>query len=171
MSLPAAAFGELYPKELPLGSVFKFRESWALRVAHGPADSAYGFLMLEGEHTGELFLIDEGMARSVSVIAPFGWFPAVSQQAVSEHTGSQTATLALTDTGPVVIGIEAVSSRFDPEYFAFRTDGSHDSAYGRFGLGPRFAIWSAELEHPARPFESLGQLFAINRVAKQSDNR
>ena len=165
MSIPAHAFGEAYPKDLPQGSVFKFRGAWSLRVAGGHDHSFQGLIFLEGDHVGRLVKIGPGMPRCIAIIEPFQWFPAGAEGAAPGHIELQTATLTVTPNGPVIIGGDIDSDRFDTEYVAFRSDGTCDADYDRYGAGMRFAEWTGELQHSSRPFESLGRLFAINRSA------
>jgi len=161
MAIPAQAFGEIYPKDLRPGSIFKFRSNWAMLVTYEDG-STLDFLMLGGEHAGQLFNVGPGMPKCLGVIPPFSWFPAVEESAVASHTEHQVTTLTLTPSGPVIIG--ANMDGFDPKYFAFRLDGIVARDYEAYGIGLRFADWTAELRHPERPFESLGSLFSIRAV-------
>lgn len=161
MSLPAQAFGLVEPVEIAPGSVFMFRGAWALRVARGPTGMFQGFILLTGEHAGRLSTIIPGMAKCVVVLQPFDWFAAVADNATPGSNGLRTATLTLAGDGPVVVCSDM--DGYDPEYTAYRTDGSCDENYGQHGASVCFPQWSAELQHPSRPFASLGQLFTVDR--------
>jgi hypothetical protein len=161
MAIPAQAFGEIYPKELRPGSIFKFRSNWAMLVTNEDG-STLDFLMLGGEHAGQLFNVTPGMPKCLGVIPPFTWFPALEEGAGASHTEHQTTTLTLTPSGPVIIG--ANTDGYDPKYFAFRLDGVVDRDYQPYGIGLRFSDWTVELQHPERPFESLGSLFSVRAV-------
>lgn len=60
--LPANAFREVYPYELPAGSVFKFRGSWSMRVAYSEREPDQRFLILQGPDAGQLHAARQGMA-------------------------------------------------------------------------------------------------------------
>src|SRR3546814_13892448 len=94
MKIPAQAFAQLYPKDLAPGCLFLFRDKWALRVT-GQADFQ-GFLMLEGERTGQVCGVSPGMDQSVASVDPFCWFPMVAINAKPVGGTRKVPTLALT---------------------------------------------------------------------------
>lgn len=158
MTIPAQAFGYIYPKDLRPGSVFRFRDNWAMLVAHEDSRTLL-FLTLGGERAGHLLKLEPGMPKCLGVIPPFTWFPSVEDGASANDTERQATTLGLTPTGPVIIG--KYTNGYGPEFFAFRLDGAVDRDWQAGGAGLRYVDWAAELQHPDRPFESLGRLFAV----------
>jgi len=158
MTIPAQAFGYIYPKDLGPGSVFRFRDNWAMLVAYEDSSTLL-YLMLGGERAGHLFKLEPGMPRCLGIIPPFTWFPAIEDGANASDTERQATTLGLTPTGPVIIGEH--TNGYASEYFAFRLDGAVDRDYQIGGAGLRHADWTAELQHSDRPFESLGRLFVV----------
>ena len=162
MKIPAQAFAQRYPKDLKPGSLFKFRGSWALRVCHGADFQA--FLMLEGERAGWVFQLDAGMAQTVAIVEPFGWFPMVSIDAKPTLEADRTVTLTLTESGPVIVGADAQND-WDPTYLAFSINGEGAEAQD-LCRAMRFDQWSVELRHGDRPFVSLGTLLQIDRRKK-----
>lgn len=168
MSIPAQVFGEAYPAKILPGQLFKFRGSWALRVAHGNQKEIQGFLLLEGDHVGRLFKIGDGMPRCLAIVHPFTWFPSVEATAIPQRDAMQTATLTVGSMGPVIIGGDLEGDGFDPNYIAFDLNGRESECFDAHGSVVRFPQWSVELEHPSRPFESLGTLLLIDR---QGDSR
>lgn len=159
MTIPVQAFGEIYPKDLRSGSVFKFRNSWAMLVSYEDGLTRE-LLILNGERAGQLLKLGPGIPKCFGIIPPFTWFPAVEDTASARDTGHQTTTLMLTPTGPVIIG--ANIDGYEREYFAFRLDGMVDRDYQAYGAGLRYANWTAELQRPEKPFESLGRLFSVS---------
>ena len=159
MTIPVQAFSEIYPKDLRPGNVFKFRSSWAMLVTYEDR-STLDFLMLGGERAGQLFKLTAGMPKCFGIIPPFTWFPAIEDTASASDTGNQTTTLTLTPTGPVIIG--ANMDGYERDCFAFRLDGMVDRDYQAYGAGLRYANWTAELQRPEKPFESLGRLFSVS---------
>jgi hypothetical protein len=157
IKIPAQAFGELHPKDLPLGSILKFRESWSMLV--GYEEGERDLLILLGELAGQLIKLPNGMRKCPAIIAPFTWFPAVDEGTAPVIVDDRTTTLALTDSGLVIIGGDLEG--YDTEYRAFRMDGLCDREHDAHGSGRRFVQWTAELAHKDRPFSSLGQLFRI----------
>lgn len=155
--IPAQAFGELRPKDLPLGSILQFRESWSMLV--GYEEDQRALLMLTGERAGQLIKLPEGMRKYPSIIAPFTWFPSIDEGTTPSLVDHRTTSLALTEGGLVIIGCD--QEGYDPDYRAFRMDGLCDREHDASGSGRRFARWTAELAHKDRPFSSLGQLFRI----------
>ncbi|KFA27618.1 hypothetical protein FQK02_13840 [Xanthomonas vasicola] len=164
MSIPAQAFADRLPNDLTPGSLFLFRESWALLVNNQQEEPepVLAFLMLQGERAGSLFKVGEGMTRCLTLVEPFGWFASVEEDVLPAHDGVDTASLSLTSSGPVIVG-QLPSNWGDGDKIAFGMDGQPLGGYPR-GAVRRFAKWSAELCHPSRPFVSLGRIFEVNRV-------
>ena len=158
MRIPAHAFAEVYPKDLPLGSVFKFRRNWAMLVGYEEG-VAQDLLLLTGDRAGQLLKLGHGMPKCPAVVAPFIWFPAVDEGTEPANADHRTTTLTLTNNGLVIIGADMESG--DSDYYAFRPNGLVDRDYQVYGSGLRFTQWSAELAHRDQPFTSLGQLFRI----------
>lgn len=168
MSIPAQVFGEAYPSKILPGQLFKFRDSWALRVAHGNQKEIQGFVLLEGDRVGRLFKIGDEMPRCLAIMHPFTWFPSVDATAIPQREAMQTATLTLGSIGPVIIGCDLVGNGINSNCIAFDLDGRESENFDADGSEVRFAKWSVELQHPSRPFESLGTLLLIDR---QGDSR
>lgn len=162
MKIPAQAFAQLYPKDLASGCLFKFRDSWALRVSL-EADLP-GFLILEGERAGWVHLLGTGMTQSVAIVAPFKWFPMVARDAKPTLEADRTVTLTLTAEGPVMIGADARND-WDPTYIAFAPDGQSIEVQELY-RALRFEQWSLELCHEERPYLSLGTLLEVDRRKK-----
>lgn len=163
MKFPAQAFAEVYPKDLAPGRLFKFREQWALRVSH--AEEFEGFLIFEGDHAGKVFQLGDGMARSLAIVHPFSWYPAVGD-AMASRSEVLTITLAVTSAGPVLTGSDA-RDHFGDEHLSFGLDGRVVEVPNLHRTS-RFEHWSAELFHDSRPFVSLGTLFEVDRRGQQS---
>lgn len=157
MKIPVQAFAEVHPKGVSLGSVLKFRGSWAMLV--GYEEGQKDLLMLAGERAGRLINLRDGMGTCLAIIAPFSWFPAVDEGVEPASVDHQTTTLTLTDKGPVIIGADM--DRYDPDHRAFGMNGLCDREYNAYGSGLRFCQWSAQLMHEGEPFRSLGQLFEV----------
>ena len=157
MSIPAEAFVETYALKLPLGSLVRHSGHWHLLV--GEEGKPTDLLVLEGANKGRLFKVSSNMAKSFAVVSPFGWYPAIgaSQEVTSE--GDVTGALTLTDQGIRIIGEKL--DHGDVEYHAYRVDGTLDAGYSAYGAGVRFPIWTAELCHSQRLFQSLGTLFTV----------
>ncbi|MCC3255051.1 hypothetical protein [Xanthomonas campestris] len=163
MTFPAEAFAERIPQDLSPGSIFLFRESWAMLVnnQHEEAEPVLAFLVLQGERAGSLFKVGEGMTRCLTLAEPFGWFASVEKEVLPTHDVVDTASLSLTSAGPVVVG-QMPSQWGDGDKIAFGMDGQPHSDYPP-GAVKRFAKWSVELCHPTQPFVSLGQIFEVDR--------
>lgn len=162
MKFPAQAFAEAYPKDLEPGRLFRFREHWALRVSH--AEDLEGLLILEGDHAGKVFSIGDGMAKSLAIVQPFNWFPAV-QDVMPARNDAFNITLAVTPAGLVLSGSD-VRDSFGDDHLSFGLDGRGVDGSDLHRAG-RFERWSAELFHEARPFVSLGTLFEVDRRGQQ----
>lgn len=158
MTIPAQAFADGYPKDIPLSSLFKFRGNWAMLV--GDADDLErDFILLTGERAGQLLPVRPGMAKAVFVNAPFGWFPAIEDTAIPTSEGKQPPSLTLTENELVIVGGRVDDD--EPEYVAYGLDGVVRKDHPR-NLGVlRFTQWSAHLQHKERPFRSLCELFTV----------
>ncbi|MBB4606498.1 hypothetical protein GGR59_002764 [Xanthomonas arboricola] len=164
MIVPAEAFAERIPQDLSAGSIFLFRDSWALLVDNqaDPSEPSACFVMLQGDRVGTVFKVVQGMPPCLTLAEPFSWFPAVPQGAMPGHQPLETASLSVTPTGVVLVG--GIPDRWgEPDKFAFDMKGQFVGEAPR-GAVRRFATWSAELCHPSRPIVSLGRLFEVNRV-------
>lgn len=159
MNIPAQAFAQLYPKDLAPGRLFKFRDSWALRVSHGA--ELQGFLILDGERAGWVFPLGPGMAQSVAIVEPFSWFPMVSVNTKPTMDADRTVTLTLTTEGPAMVGADSQND-WDPIHIAFGPDGQSIEEQDLY-RAVRFEQWSVELCHRDRPYSSLGTLLEIDR--------
>ncbi len=158
MSIPVSAYGEAYPKDLPVGSVFKDHGYWALLV--GAADGkGKNVLVLEGPHAGRLFSVSEGMAPSIAIVSPFTWYPAVPSGAQPVSSTHRTCALTFTKEGLRIIGAHV--DRGDSDYELFGLDGSYRGEHHEQGPETRFLAWSAELVHHDDPCKSLGEIFSI----------
>ncbi|MFW9441156.1 hypothetical protein ACE8C5_21515 [Xanthomonas euvesicatoria] len=166
MSIPAQAFADRLPNDLSPGSIFLFRESWAMLVNNQQeeGDPVLAFLMLQGERAGSLFKVGEGMTRCLTLAEPFGWFASVKEVALPAHDVVDTASLSLTSHGPVVVG-QMPSQWGDGDKIAFGMDGQPLGDHPP-GAVKRFATWSAEIFHPSRPFVSLGRIFEVDRTPR-----
>ncbi|MEA9731854.1 hypothetical protein [Xanthomonas campestris] len=163
MSVPAQAFADRLPNDLLPGSIFLFRESWALLVNNQQeeAEPVLAFLVLQGEHTGSLLKVGKGMPPCLTLAEPFGWFASVKEGVPPTHDVVDTASLSLTSAGPVVVG-QMPSQWGDGDKIAFGMHGQPLGDHPR-GAVKRFAKWSVELCHPAQPFVSLGRIFEVDR--------
>ncbi|UYK67676.1 hypothetical protein NG831_05730 [Xanthomonas sacchari] len=163
MNVPAQAFVDSHPSSLSPGSLFLFRESWALLVNNQQeeAEPVLAFLMLQGERAGSLFKVGDGMGRCLTLAEPFGWFASVKEGTPPTHDVVDTASLSLTPDGPVIVG--QIPNQ-EGGKIAFGMDGQPLADHPR-GAVKRFATWSAELCHPTRPFVSLGRIFEVDRTA------
>lgn len=159
MKLPAQALAEIYAKEVEPGRLFRFRDDWALRVTHD--EGFEGFLMLGGGNAGRVHMIGQGMAPSLALVAPFGWFPTVASDTEPSREATIPLTLAITSVGPVLSGIDA-RSHFDDDYLSFGLDGRGVDV-ANLRRTSRYERWSAELCLDARPFTGLGTLFEVDR--------
>ncbi len=164
MKLPAQAFAEISPRELEPGRLLKFRGQWALRVSR--VEGFEGILMFEGDHAGKVFQIAEGMAKSLAVVHPFGWFPVVARDVGPSADAATTITLAMTSEGPALTGADPRDRMFKDTYLSFGLDG-HGIDNDDVLRASRFEQWSAELFHDSRPFVSLGTLFEVDRRGQQ----
>lgn len=156
--IPAQAFGEAQPKDLPLGSVLKFRETWSMVVGYEQEER--DLLMFEGELAGQLIKMPDSRRKYAAIMAPFSWFPAVAEGSEPSIVEHRTNTLMLTNSGPAIVG--AAVGRYDIDYRAFRLDGLFDPELHCEDPSLRFVDWSAELAHKDTPFKSLGQIFKVN---------
>lgn len=162
--LPAQAFAEAYPRELPSGAVFKFRGFWAIRVAYSDTPTDQAFLVLQGPEAGQLHCLGQGMARALCVAGPFGWFAAVDLEDPAEQGAPHTASLAISDKGPVVIGGDK-----DGDHFAFDLAGRSWDDYRPQAEMTRFDIWKAQLAWEREPSRSLGTIFSVDRRSGRRD--
>ncbi|CDF60957.1 MULTISPECIES: hypothetical protein [Xanthomonas] len=168
--IPAEAFVERVPQDLPPGSIFLLRDSWAFRVDNqaDPNEHIPSFVMLQGERVGKLCKVVQGMPPCLTLIEPFGWFAAVQEGAIPGHQTMETASLSVTSTGIVLVGV--IRDQWGNEdAFGFGMKGQFIGEAPR-GAVRRFAKWSAELCHPNRPFVSLGRLFEVDRNSADSIN-
>lgn len=158
MKLPAQALALLYPQDIAAGRLFRLRDAWALRVSHPEFE---GYVSLEGERSGWIARLATGMPKAVSIVEPFGWFPAMALDAKPISGSDQAATLTLTATGPVLIGLDT-RDRWDSTYLAITPDG-RAAAMHDLHIAPQYEVWSVELCHIDRPFRSLGTLLDVDR--------
>lgn len=167
MNFPAQAFAVRSPIDLQPGELFQSRGSWALRVVYEAWQTpTQGYILLEGERAGSLVPLRDGIATGLCIASPFSWFPAASI-AGATVSARLTAALTLTESGVVVVG--GYTDRLnDTDYRAFDIDGSEVAGFEEWRPAPRLAVWTIELQHEARPFESLGTLASIDR-REQSD--
>lgn len=159
MKIPAQAFAQRYPLDLTPGQLFKFRDSWALRVSHG--EERQGFLLLQGERAGWVYEIGPGMAQCLAIVEPFGWFPMVLVEDKPTAQADRTLTLTLTPGKPVIVGADALRD-WDQTYIAFGSDGRAIEVEDLY-RAMRYEQWSIALCHRDRPFSSLGTLLDIDR--------
>lgn len=162
MFFPAQAFGEAYPRDLPVGSLFRFHEFWHLRV--GSENELGSMLSLEGPYAGQLIRLGQGMAKSVAIVAPFGWFPTIDEGTLASNSNHRTTALTLTGDGIRIIG--GRTDHGDVDYLAYRLDGTLDEHYRDEGVGTRFLVWSAQLAHSEKPFVSLGRLLTVTAASQ-----
>jgi hypothetical protein len=161
MKIPARAYAEQHPKDLAVGSLFRFRGVWALRICASGPEEFPGFLLLEGENAGSILKVGPGMARSAAVVEPFGWFPAIAVDARPGKEADQVLALTITGSGLVIVGLDA-RDRYDSAYLAITADGQAVEVQDRQGE-LWFGQWSVELCHQDRPLISLGTLLEIDR--------
>jgi hypothetical protein len=159
MALPVEAFAEISPAELTVGSVLKFRDSWALLVSYED-ERTRDLLMLTGDRVGQLLSVTPGMPKCLTVVRPFSWFSSVDEQVTPERAEHRTAALTLTSDGPVIIGAR-LDVFGDEDYCAFDLDGSVNREHHTYDQGLRYSQWSAELQHQERPYWSIGRLFLV----------
>lgn len=158
-ALPAHAFREAYPPQLPQGAVFKFRTSWAMRVAYSERNSDQRFLMLQGAEAGQLHRLGSGMAQALTLSDAFTWLPFINLGNPAASGSPHTAGLAIADVGPLLVGGELNG---DGGHDAFDLTGKHFSDYSA-GAITRFDQWAAQLALVAEPFRSLGTIFSVDR--------
>ena len=159
MNIPAEAFAQLYPSDVPPGCLFSFRGSWAVRVT-GQANFQ-GFLMLEGERIGQVFGIAPGMAPAIAIVGSFRWTPMIEAHAKPVWGIRKVPVLALTPTGPIMVGKDS-DDCWEETYLAYTMDG-HAIALPERHSTAHFDQWSVELCHKDRPFLSLGTILKIDR--------
>jgi hypothetical protein len=161
--VPAQAFAESHPSEVAIGCLFKTRGSWALRVKGGPDPNFEGYILLQGERAGQLLRLAPGMAAGLTIIKPFSWFPGIHIDAKLDDSCKETASLSLTEAGPVIVGGIADSDHYDSDFFAYQTDGQRFERFDHYKPIRRFSQWSVELQHDSRPLKSLGQILTVDR--------
>lgn len=159
MSLPAQAFAERAPQDLTPGQLFTLRGHWALRVELQGSQTQAGLLLLEGERAGQIFRIADGISRTLCVVSPFGWFPAI-EGSTPRVEGVVPASLALSASGVLLPGV--IPDGWG-ETVAFGLDGMQVEELR--GSAPHFQCWTIELHHQDRPFQSLGTIATIDRAA------
>lgn len=157
-ALPAHAFSEAYPHQLPPGALFKFRGKWAMRVAYSEAPRDQAFLILQGSDAGLLRRSGQGMAHALCVASSFAWFPAVDPGDPASHEALQSASLAISEIGPVVVGGDE-----DGDHYAFDLTGKLWDDYRSQAAMTRFDRWSAQLVLKDESFHSLGTIFRVDR--------
>lgn len=158
MSLPAPAFAERAPLDVAHGQLFTLRGHWALRVELQGSQTQAG-LLLEGERAGQIFRIDDGIALTLCVVSPFGWFPAI-EGSTPRVKRVVPASLALHASGVLLAGV--IPDGWG-ETLAFGLDGMQVEELR--GSAPHFQRWTIELHHKDRPFQSLGTIATIDRTA------
>ncbi|MGY0503960.1 hypothetical protein [Luteimonas sp. e5] len=158
MSLPAQAFAERALQDLTPGQLFSLHGHWALRVELPGTLNQACLLLLEGERAGQIFPIGGGIARSLCVVSPFGWFPAIEGSTPLVDT-FVPASLALSPSGVLLPGVMPDGWG---EAVAFGLDGMLVKELR--GSGPHFQCWTIELHHQDRPFRSLGTIATIARA-------
>jgi hypothetical protein len=163
MPFPASAFIETYARDLEPGRLFQFHGHWAMLVRVEALNDKY-FVMLQGERIGSLHKVVEGMAKSLALSPHFSWFAAVASVGVPKRGEHHPACLLLLPDGPVLLANEK-DGFGDIEYYAFGLDGLIRRDVDLHSLGMHLLAWSAELEDPARPGQSLGTLVSIDSTA------
>lgn len=159
MKIPAQAFSQVAVSDLAPGSLFIFRDRWAVRVS---SDADFqGFVLLEGERMGRVFQLASGTAHSIAIMSPFAWFPALSLDAKPMVETNRTPALTLTCDLPVIVGIDARET-WEPNYLAFGMDGQGVDMPDLYRAA-RFEKWSVELCHRDRPYVSLGTLVEVGQ--------
>ena len=156
--LPAQAFVEAYPHQLPAGALFKFRGFWAMRVAYSDAPTDQAFLILQGPNAGQLHSIGKGTARALCVASSFTWFAALDPGDPAGSEALHSASLAISEIGPVIVGGDD-----EGEHYAFDLTGQPCDDYRSQAGMTRFDRWSAQLALKDQPFRSLGTIFQVDR--------
>lgn len=161
MPFPASAFCLARPKDLGIGQLFRTHGRWAMRADHTP-DEPWG-LLLEGNEVGQLRRVG-GAARDLAIAPLFGWFVGVE---IADATRGEIAAgaLVLLLEGQRLIGIDSVSSRFDPEYFAFETGGAQAGEWHEQSSQLHFPKWTIELCRSDKPSESIGTIMQVGVAA------
>ena len=159
MIIPAAAFAEIEPTELVAGQLFLFRGCWALRATVD--ESHEGFLVLEGDRAGSMGQMAPGMGKVVAIVAPFSWFPMLSNVAKPAIADDPVCNLALTTEGPLIVCLDGRDD-WGRSYLAIAPSGRGTDA-NEVRRAPQFATWSVALCHQDRPFVSLATLLEIDR--------
>lgn len=156
MKLPAQAFIQIRPKQLPPGSLFRSRGVWSLRVDLQLEGARESRLLLQGPHRGVVLSVGSGIPECTALAPSFNWFPAIDPHESPSVDAPFSGALMLTEHEPVILGR-------DPEgdIRAFRLDGSYAGQRYENPAEVRFVSWSAEIALPDRPFESIGMLFSV----------
>ena len=157
MSVPARAFAQTHPYELPAGHLFKFRGNWSLRVDYGDRPDDQAFLILKGPYAGRIHRTGPGMPKATCLASPFTWFAAIDPDSPASADALHTASLAISETGPLIVGGDE-----DGDHYTFGLDGQL-YAEGISSAMPQFARWSAHLVLEDQPFRSISVLFSIDR--------
>lgn len=158
MQLPAQAFVEVRPSELPPGRLVRVRGSWSLLVDLRLREGHQSRLILQGPHQGHLAAVGPGVPECTTLAAEFGWFPSLDWNALATDRTPYSGALVLTRDGPVLIG----SDPSDGEQYAFRINGTHLDGHHVSPADTRFGKWSVELSLNERPFKSVGLLVAMD---------
>ena len=156
--LPAQALAHLYPDKILAGQLLLVRSQWALRVS---GDEFQGYLLLEGERAGSIFPITTGMPKYACIVEPFGWFPAISLSARPTQNSEHVATLGITESGPVLVGVDT-RDRWDTSHFTVTAAGQATEAHDLHSV-PQYEAWSVEICHVDRPFHSLATLLEVDQ--------
>ena len=157
--LPAQAFAHRYPDTVAAGQLLLIRGQWALRVS---GEELQGYLLLEGERMGKIFQLTSGMAKCPCIVEPCGWFPAVSQGSKPVSNSEQIATLGISASGPVLIGMYS-RHQWEPLYLAVSVAGQATEVQDLHTL-PQYERWSVEIFHTDRPFHGLATLLEVERA-------
>lgn len=160
VSLPVQIFGEAYPYQLPPGALFNFRGHWAIRVAYSDAPADQAFLILQGPHAGLLRYMSRSMPRALCVSSSFTWFAAVDPGDPAGHEALQSASIAISEGGPVIVGGDE-----EGDHYAFNLAGQCWADYPSATALTRFDRWSVQVALKEGPFRSLGMLFSVDRRA------
>lgn len=163
MNMPAHAFSMQAPRTLAFGSIFRFRESWALLVNNqqGAGEPMPAYIMLQGERVGTLSNVTAGMPPCLTLASPFEWFPTIAAFALQDEEAFETASLSFTEAGPVIIG-GIFDSSGDSSSFSSDLRGTF-VGLAESSPGSRISRWNGELCYSARPYLSLGCLFEVDR--------
>lgn len=156
--LPAHAFRDAYPYHLPSGALFKFYGHWAMRVAYSESQTDQALLILQGANAGQLHRAGKGMARAMCVASSFTWFAAIDPRDPADHEALRSASLAIADSGPVIVGGDG-----EGEHYAFDLAGQPWNDYRSQVVMTRFDRWTAQLALKDQPFRSLGTIFWVDR--------